>query len=97
MSEDSRHDMVIRREERKHDIAEAKAEAYRETMIKTISATLKDARNKKSIGTDAMASLKDPSRRDELFAKSKTGGFFDNKEGSELDVITGYEDQPWKR
>lgn len=98
MSDDSRGEMVIRREERKLEQAKAKLEAYEKNMTDTIAAFLKDARNKKNLAQDAMSATKDPGRAAAMKAASGGGsGFFDNKEGQEVDIITGLEDRPWER
>ena len=99
MGEDRQHEMVIQREERKLERARAKADAYEETMTKTIAAYLKDANNRRNVAKDAMLATKDPSRREALFDKAGHGGFFDNKPDGigEDDVITGREDRPWER
>ena len=48
---------------------------------------------------DAIVATKDPSRRDAMFDKAGSGGYFDNKTDGigEEDVITGREDRPWER
>lgn len=99
MSDERQGEMVIRREERKLDQAKAKLEAYEKNMTDTLAAFLKDARNKKNLAQDAMSATKDPSRRDAMKAAERSGGsgYFDNKEGEELDIITGLEDRPWER
>ncbi len=97
--EDRQHEMVINREERKFEKAKAKAEAYEETMKKTIAAILRDERTSKNVARDAMKATKDPNRREIMSGKAGSGGYFDNKVDGigEEDVITGREDRPWER
>ena len=90
MSDDSRGEMVIRREERKLERDKAKLKSYEQNMTDTIAAFLKDERNKKNIAQDAMHATKDPSRREEM--KTYTDGFKNDGE-----VITGREPRPCER
>jgi hypothetical protein len=90
MSDDTRGQMVIQREERRLERAKAKAEAYEKNMTDTIAAFLKDERNKKNIAQDAMHATKDSGRQDEM--KRYSDGFRNDDE-----VITGREPRPWER
>ncbi len=99
MNEDRQHERVIDREEKKFERAKAKAEAYEQTMVKTIAAYLKDVNTRKNVAQDAMQATKEPSRREAMLDKAGAGGFFDNLPDGigEEDVITGYEDRSWER
>lgn len=91
MSEDSRGEMLIRREEKKFESAKARAKSYEKNMTETISAFLKDGRIKKSIARDAMEATRDTSRRDAIFEKAGQGLFNQDRE-----IITGNEPRPWE-
>lgn len=90
MSDDSRGEMVIRREERRLERDKAKLKSYEQNMTDTIAAFLKDERNKKNIAQDAMHATKDSSRRDEM--NKYVEGFRRDDE-----KITGREPRPWER
>jgi hypothetical protein len=89
---DTRGELLIQREERKHERSKAKAVALEETMKKTIAAQLKNVDVKRSLAPDVMAATSNPSRRDELLDKAIDGKYQDDGE-----VFTGWEDKPWER
>lgn len=93
--EDPQHTRVRDREERKHDKALARAEAYEETMRKTIAAVLRDPANKKSLARDGIRANQDERGMDRLMRKSQFGAY--EKCNDEEEIITGREPRPWER
>jgi hypothetical protein len=91
MSEDTRGEMLIRREEAKLERAKAKLEAYEKTMTDTIASLLKQERNKKALARDAMEATRNPGRRDEMLDKADGGIYNDDGE-----IVTGKEPRPWE-
>ena len=92
MSEDSRGEMTIRREERRREQAIAKMESYKKNMTETIAAALKDPTSRKNIARDAMRANKDNGGIDRLIKKSGEGAYDNDGE-----IITGREERPWER
>jgi hypothetical protein len=90
MSEERSGEMLVRREEAKHEKAKARLRSFEENMKATLTGLLQQENVRKSVAKDLMAATKDPSRVKSIHKKAAEGAY-DNDE-----LVTGFEERPWE-
>lgn len=88
---DRQHELILQREEEKKLRNKAKAEAFKENMLKTFAELLKNEDIKKALLQEAVDASKNEYSQNPFFKEASSGTYRDNGE-----VITGLEPRPWE-
>ena len=91
MSDDGRHEAVLRKWEREDDRKKAKAEASEANFIKTFAAELKKESVKKALAREAQIATKNPNANADLMNQASEGTSVGDDE-----IITGDAPRPWE-